>query len=122
MTKSMRVSSNHGKIMKWISDPITRTFNYFYNRYFLKNKLGVSFDNSLTLNKLTSALPPINTFYSLADDVASFEVIGIDLKENLLTIRETGTETEFPIDPELFIILFVRVEENKEVFNIENYR
>lgn len=94
------------KAYKWMLDKIFRSFIGSK----ISSKYGVSFDPSISLSGLPTALPNVNDFFAIASDVAFFEVTGVSVEKNTVTIREVGTETEHTIDPVLFELLFIKVD------------
>lgn len=109
--------------MKWASNIIHRFIKWLISLFFRHNrKYGVSFDVDINLSNLMAPLPNINTFYDLAKDVGIFEVIAVSAQESTVTIREVGTDTEYKIDAELFIILFVSKSDPSSNFDLFKYK
>lgn len=94
------------KAYKWMLDKIFRSFIGSK----ISSKYGVSFDPSISLSALPTALPNVNDFFMVATDVAYFEVIATSKEKNVVVIREVGTETEHTIDPVLFELLFIKID------------
>lgn len=109
--------------MKWASNIIHRFIKWLISLFFRQNhKYGVSFDVDINLSNLMSPLPNVNTFYDLARDVGIFEVVDVNAKESIVVIREVGTDTEYKIDSELFIILFVSKSDASSNFDLLKYK
>ena len=122
MMKVIKKLSLHGKIIKWINNCFNNTIERIYCFLIAKNKIGVSFDNELKIDNLMSVVPPLNTFYELATDLQPFEVVNVDLKTKTISIRELGTDTEYGIDSDLFVMLFVKIEMAQSNFQLDKYK
>jgi hypothetical protein len=81
------------------------------------NSIKASFDQSLSLSNIPVAMPNLGEYYEPANEKMCFEVVELKPSENQVLIRETGTDNVYPIDAELFIILFVRSEQIPLDFN-----
>ena len=94
--------------MKWVKNTIHKLFKWVFSLWAkLNTKNSVSFNPSISISAMPSPMPNINTFYEVATDTAVFEVLETDVRNNTVTIREVGTDIEYKIHAELFIMLFV---------------
>lgn len=94
--------------MKWVKDLVHRFFKWMFSLWVKFNsKNGLSFNPDISISNMAAPMPALHTFYELAHDTAAFEVMHVDIKDSCVTIREVGTDIEYKIDAELFIILFV---------------
>lgn len=97
----------------WITRVYKGILRIFFGSLFGKHvsdRYGVSFNPDITLSDLPSLMPSVHEFYELADDVSFFEVVDVSIQNRIVTIREIGTDTEYPIDSNLFEVLFVRID------------
>lgn len=99
--------------MKWVKNRLNSILSFvlrllFGRGSYIGNKYGVSFDNRITISSLPSPMPKVDDFYEIVPEKLIFEVLKVDVPNNLVYLREVGSDTVYPINAELFIILFVK--------------
>ena len=101
--------------MKWVKKRLDSLLAFglkilFGRGTYIGNKYGVSFDNRITISSLPSPMPRVNDFYEIVPEKLIFEVMDVSVENNLVHLREVGSDTIYPLNTELFIMLFVKNE------------
>lgn len=97
----------------WITKVYKRILEVLFKTFLgghLKKNYGLSFNPAITLSELPPLMPQENDFFTVADDVSYFEVVRSSIQDRTVTIRELGTDIDYDIDPDLFQILFIKVD------------
>lgn len=111
--------------MKWVKRKLDAVMSFLLKMLFGKNtslgkKYGVSFDSKLVISSLPSPMPNLHDFYELVvTEKLIYEVMKSDPFNNLVYIREVGSDSIYPIHAELFIMLFVK---NNTSFDIKTLK
>lgn len=110
--------------MKWVKRRLDSLRSFFLRLLFGKDafigrKYGVSFDNQISISSLPSPMPKVNDFYDLVQEKLIFEIMRTDVANNVVHIREVGSDTVYSINAELFIILFIKNDSNYNLDKIK---
>lgn len=106
--------------MKWVKKRLDSLLSFglrllFGRGTYIGNKYGVSFDNRITISSLPSPMPKVSDFYEIVPEKLIFEVMDVNVENNLVYLREVGSDTLYPINAELFIMLFVKNDSQYDV-------
>lgn len=110
--------------MKWVKKRLDSLLSFvlrllFGRGTYIGNKYGVSFDNRITISSLPSPMPKVSDFYEIVPEKLIFEVMNVNVENNLVYLREVGSDTLYPINAELFIMLFVK---NYSQYDINKFK